>query len=485
MNQNSQFDHKHPSHQHQRDGAAGPALRSRSPLSHLRIWATAAGISLCLTASAADRAVRPASDVSYNGDGTSWAAATSNGGPGAYRGLPAGGSLIRGDTYYIAGGSYPGWTLNTPASSTTPITIKKATVASHGPSTGWSNSMGDTQATFSGMIQFTTRYWVFDGAVGGGPNPVGGSSSWKTGHGFKVTEKNSVPVIWVNGGGNVDISHVELQGAGRNGAGGNIGNDGLQIYGGSGPVTLSHAYMHSMGRCMFYHGGGSSSTMTASHLYTGQHESVGAEHSEWAILRSSALFTVRWSIITHTEGTGGVIAGDNGQTTAEIYGNVFFADGTSTWGTENNGLIAAFSTGSAAVNWKVYNNTFINIPSGLSIYGISGQSPSGNQARNNYYYLSTSHSPGSGWTQSYEHFQNSGSATGSSSTTGSGIPFANFANYDFRLNANTTAGTSLASPYNVDMFGKPRTSWTRGAIEFGTSQNVLPPSNPRVQISTP
>ena len=29
-----------------------------------------------------------------------------------------------------------------------------------------------------------------------------------------------------------------------------------------------------------------------------------------------------------------------------------------------------------------------------------------------------------------------------------------------------TAGTSLASPYNVDMFGCTRTNWTRGALEF-------------------
>ncbi len=384
-------------------------------------------------------------------------------------------NLQRGATYYVADGSYSGRTFSTAVSGTAPITIKKATVTNHGTDAGWNSTYGDGQAAFSGQLRFTTRYWIIDGVSGGGPG------SWKTGLGFKVTETSSTPVIHIDGGGNVDMSHIELQGAGDNGSAGGIGNDGFQVFGGSGPNTISYAYMHDTGRTMFYHGGGSTSAITASYIYTGKHESTSNEHSEWAVLRSTALFTVRWSVITHTEGTGGIIAGDNGQTTAEIYGNVFYNDGTSGWGTENNGLIAAFSSGSAAVNWKVYNNSFINIPSALSIYGVSGESPSGNQVRNNLYYLSTNHNPGFGWTQSFDHFVNSGSITGSSGTTGTGNPFAAYTAYDFRLINNTAAGTPLPAPYNVDALGNIRSTWTRGAYEFnGTTP---PPTTYTLSVS--
>lgn len=457
-------------------------INSRTSSSFKRLFAlftVACSLMAASDSLAADRHIRPSNDVTYNGDGTSWSAAASTGAPGAYKGLPSASTLIRGDVYYVADGAYPGQTFNRAASGTTPITIRKATLANHGSTTGWSDTFGDGQATFSSQLQFTTRYWVIDGVVGGGPPPSGsGTSTWKTGHGFKVTETRSTPVIWVNGGGNVDIRHIDLQGAGNDGAPGGIGNDGVQVYNGQGPVTLSHAYVHDMGRVMFYHGGGSAASISASHSYFGKHESVGAEHSEFAVLRSNALFTLRWSIITHTEGTGGIIAGDNGQTTAEIYGNVFYRDGSTIWGTENNGLIAAFSANSAPVNWKVYNNSFINIPSNLSVFGVAGQNPAGNEARNNIYYLSTNHRPGSGWTQSYEHFSNSGTATGSNSSTSSGDPFGDYISYNFRLKGNTPPGIPLPAPFNIDMYGRQRATWSRGAIELDDS-SLNPPTNLR------
>ena len=446
-------------------GGSWREIATRSLLA-LRIAALLSPLFVAFTAQAANICVGPS--ASGDGSGSNW----SN--KAAWSSL----SLSRGNSYYLEDGNYTGRTLSTPASGSTLIVIKKATAADHGVPTGWSDTMGDGQAAFSRQMQFTTRYWVFDGAVGGGPSAYGGGgTSWKTGYGFKVVETSSTPVIWINGGGNVDISHVELQGAGDNGSAGGTGNDGFQVFEGSGPNTITSAYIHDVGRCMFYHGGSSTGSITASYIYTGRHESSSGEHSEWAILRSSALFTLRWSIIMHTEGTGGIIAGDNGQTTAEIYGNIFYDDGTLNWGIANNGLIAAFSTGSATVNWKVYNNTFISIPSGLSVYGISGQNPSGNQARNNYYYLSLSHTPGSGWSQAFDHFQDSGVPSGTNATSGVGDPFVDYRGFNFALKANTAPGdTSVPSQYRTDMFG--RSGSTRGAIQFGGTTPPTPPPTP-------
>ena len=79
----------------------------------------------------------------------------------AYTSLPS--SMNRGATYYIADGSYSNNTFNTSASGTTLITVRKATQADHGTNTGWSSGYGDGQAIFSGSLQFTSPYWLFDG----------------------------------------------------------------------------------------------------------------------------------------------------------------------------------------------------------------------------------------------------------------------------------------------------------------------------------
>src|SRR5262245_59157235 len=57
-------------------------------------------------------------------------------------------SLTRGFTYFLADGSYPGYTFDDAASGTSVITLKKATVAEHGTNTGWSDAFGDGQAIF-------------------------------------------------------------------------------------------------------------------------------------------------------------------------------------------------------------------------------------------------------------------------------------------------------------------------------------------------
>ena len=62
----------------------------------------------------------------------------------AYSNLP--GSLTRGRTYYIAGGSYAAHTFADAESGTNQIVIKKATVADHGTSTGWQDSYASAQA---------------------------------------------------------------------------------------------------------------------------------------------------------------------------------------------------------------------------------------------------------------------------------------------------------------------------------------------------
>ncbi len=96
---------------------------------------------------AANYAVRSPNDCPYNGDGTSWACAESNGGIGAMNDIPH--HLTHGNTYYIAAGAYAGESIGDEAyTGTTWAYVRKATIAVHGINEGWIDSYASGQATF-------------------------------------------------------------------------------------------------------------------------------------------------------------------------------------------------------------------------------------------------------------------------------------------------------------------------------------------------
>lgn len=113
------------------------------------------------TAFAANKYVRDGATGANNG--SDWT--------NAYTSLPA--ILVRGDTYYIADGSYPSYTVDDAVSGTLYITIRKATNSDHGTDIGWNVLYGDGQAIFNygaqgSAITISTSYVDFDGVVGGG-----------------------------------------------------------------------------------------------------------------------------------------------------------------------------------------------------------------------------------------------------------------------------------------------------------------------------
>ncbi|MGZ3786733.1 MAG: hypothetical protein ACXVC3_19500, partial [Bdellovibrio sp.] len=80
-------------------------------------------------------------------------------------------TLIRGDTYYIAGGAYGPHTFSA-LNGTAYAYLKKATVASHGTATGWNDTFASGQAVFSGITAWIINmsYLDVDGVVGSGSN---------------------------------------------------------------------------------------------------------------------------------------------------------------------------------------------------------------------------------------------------------------------------------------------------------------------------
>lgn len=413
------------------------------------------------------------------GNGTDW--------NNAYPSLPA--TLVRGDTYYVADGSYPGRTFGTAVSGTTPITIKKATVADHGTTTGWVDSYGVGQASFTSGFVFASSYWVIDGQTGGGA-----ANKWGQAFGFKITEKGDGTAV-IKTGQNasgqsvtsnfITIRHVDLQGKGSvSGQGGSFSNDGLAIYGSSN-VTLSYFRMAGIGRCPFFI---SPSNLVVEHGWVQSYHGSSGVHSEvasiWGFASSVGDVTFRYNLFTDIQSTGGLMWDNSSNPSARlnVHGNVFYKPAGATW-QRANGVIGGWTSNSAFHNATVYNNTFVNVDQeSLSTLPTVY---SNNVAYNNLFYNSSSPSFAKFANHDYNHYINSGgnhAETNGSSAT-SGDPFVDLVGMDFRLKAASATGAVLAAPFNVDAWGKTRGAdgtFDRGAFEFGGGSTLLPPVNLRV-----
>jgi hypothetical protein len=404
----------------------------------------------------ATRYVRAGASGSNNG--TDWT--------NAYTTL-TGATKSRGDVIYVADGTYSGsHTFNTALSGATLITIKKATAADHGTETGWDSAFGDGVATF-GDFNFDTGYWVIDGQTGGGPG------SWNTGFGFKIVHSGATPLMDLSvDGDNVTVRHIELEGTLNSSGGGSIAQDAVAVRGAD-SFMLSYYYAHDLGRCVFFLVPAPNATIE--YGYTTTYTSTEAAHAAWASNWAGSFgthLTFRYNVITHIEGTGGIMydnaADHNSQ--LRVYGNVFYRATGATWSSDANGIIGSWAGGSGEdyYNARIFHNTFIGIP-GARVFTDFIIRSGDNEASNNLFYnVSAGIDYADIQTHDYSHYINSGGthSEANSTSAASGDPFVDYVNLDFRLTANTASGLSLSAPFNVDMLGNTRTTWTRGALEF-------------------
>jgi hypothetical protein len=417
-----------------------------------------------VSAQAADRYVRQG--ATGNGTGTDWT--------NAYPTLPA--TLVRGNTYYIADGSYGSYTFNDDASGTTPITIKKCTAGDHGTETGYNASYCDGQAVF-GALSFTRPYFVIDGATRNEGNWKDSSS-----YGFRVS--------------NFRASRLD---------GGHIGSDCS-----ADDITIRYVFTGSTGTTYAtkatssYYLGGFGGGSVACERWTisntlAQNFSLGivcagckgltVENSYWYIgwgkeairgQMDASDMTVRHSVFEDscqkdpndpTSGCTGEIASWSGTVAGwynnvRIYGNVFYK----TTNEPNSGGVIIIGgngttwTGVSASGARVYNNTiagFQTMQSGILVNGGSD-----NLCRNNLFFDTVT--------------TNVNCSTVSNTLDAASDPFVSYATGNFRLSAATTAGTSIASPYNTDLDGVIRGAdgnWDIGAYEYiaGGTTSLQPP----------
>lgn len=388
-------------------------------------------------------------------------------------------TFVRGNTYYVRSGDYTAFAdhvFSTAVSSTTLITIKKATVADHGTDTGWDNSYATGQALF-GRMEFTTGYWTIDGAS---------RTSLTAGHGIRITQGNGADVINVEGP-NVTVLYVEGVGGGNNGDGSWPNNDGISFRttGNGDNFRIAYSYLRDFGRCVIFCNQNVDDVIIE-HCYTGRYESTAGEHSEWASIWGGAgNWTIRYNTISYVEGTGGIIYDNVGHNTDPIYiyGNVFDESLDGPW-EASNGVIGGWdSAGAELYNARVFNNTFIGVT--VPIFAERDRAGSNGATNNLFYNCSDLGFPD--FNHNYNHFISSGGTfSESQGTSGSGDPFTSLATRDYTLTENTTAGLELSSPYNSDPAGSTRTTWTRGAYEFqsGGEPEPDPPSGLRIGTLT-
>jgi hypothetical protein len=436
------------------------------------------------SANAATHYIRQGGTASTSGTGAcrGWASAS------ACAQLPD--TLVRGDTYCIADGSYRARDLTTADSGTATITIKKAIdgdgTCDQGPN--WVNSYGAGQATFSGQWNVKTRNWIIDGARRNEAN-WGDDASY----GFRIV--GGVRAAPGDGGHpgpgcSADSVTWRYTAMGNESAGeGNADpNGGFYFASFSGPGSSS---------CENW-------TIERNHVFNVviplmcagcngfliQHNRLGESWGKEAIRgqHSFSSHIIRYNeFVDSCQGrdtcTGEIAAwGFNGSglyDNNQIYGNTFYKTGSKQQ-INTGGVIIIGGNGSSwlgapANNNVIYNNTIVGLgdfPGADWISSILVNGGSGNVCRNNLWYA-VADSGGAACNSSSNNLKVTSNPFVAYSRT-------SWAGTNLRLSGATASGVALTGAFSVDKSGVTRGAdgaWDLGAYEYRTG-GVNPPVPP-------
>ena len=427
-----------------------------------------------VSASAATRYVRPG--AAGNNSGTDWT--------NAYTSLPA--TLVRGDTYYLADGSYGGYTFDDAESGTQTITLRKAIESDHGTGTGWSSAYGDGRADF-GQATIIRDNYVFDGQRRDANWTFGSVSNYGIrfkGNGGKVIRLDNGSG---QGGDNLTFLYVDVEGNGRD-----TGQNDDAVYGltGNSNIIFRHSALHDVDRVIFLTRG-NWRNLTVDSCYMARNENNPTDHSELLSATSATDMVFINNVIEDIEGTA-IWAGLNDGTWdgAVFAGNTIRH--TATYNREGISAVIFVANDSSQTNFannvKFYNNTMVNLKGVWS--GVHIQAGSNNESKNNIWYNST-RLGSAGVTHGYNWYYNTQQDGDSSATkvvcTSGCNKFVSLDARDYRL---TTAlpGTALTMSENADMDGTARGAdgvWDRGAYEYGGATSGGPPLPPTLLPGTP
>jgi hypothetical protein len=445
------------------------------------IWAAGFAVFGAAVVDAASYCVRPG--ATGNGSGSDWT--------NAFTALPQ--DLVRGSTYYLADGTYGGYTFDDPVNGTLVITILKATSADHGPVTGWVDSFGDNKAVFPGNIYFSSGYYLFDGAVG----------EKRSGYGFEILETSDagnygcVLMNIVGAPSHITIRHTDIHRPSRDHMG-----DAIHAPNGPSFITVDSCYLHDLfgNFCNFV---GNASNILIENSYFVRNRSTPAWHSEAMMLRGVQHFIVRNNMFEDIQGTGVLVSGSGVAADWQVYSNVFNATPGGLWDAP---WILTDNFNDSITDVYFYNNLVNNMPNPIyggvqcdlgrgeivisnnifkdceAVYFAFGNANARIERSYNDFVDCVFGSMVDGPNSQDPNHLPYGPNERDVSTNGNPF-FVDEANGDFRLLAPTAPGKTLAAPYNIDVLGNARGAdgvWDRGAVEFGGTPPAPPkyPSRP-------
>jgi len=311
-------------------------------------------------------------------DGSDWANARA-GLPSsevhAYLDLPKA-ELVRGVTYFVATGKYPGYVLPNVAGDEL-ITIKKATGADHGTDTGFDAKLGDGEAVFeSGASAWVfapgAKHYLLDGQVGSGKSPGG--------YGFRLFSSagrgEGVAMITLDSSGtwddvgdvsDVEIRHVEIDWNNGTAAGPCGHSTGFEIGGAkpNGNFRVSDSFVHhASGGAAYLRNGSNYAFRNTYFQLMGDETESGAcpgkpDHGHW----ETFWITIDQDLLlegnTFEDAYG---AGQTGWVIMEakhvaVRKNLFFCSKAETCKVGGNGVVGAWSA-SSNTDVLITQNTF-------------------------------------------------------------------------------------------------------------------------------
>jgi hypothetical protein len=414
-------------------------------------------------------------------DGTSWEDAWTNW---------ASVTWTRGDTYYLAGGTYTGFT-NSTADTGSWITLKKANATDNENDAGWKVTYATDQALLTGassssagLVRLTYGHWEIDGVTGSG----------MTGHGIKIYNtlndgvNEPAPLLcFGNGQTPHRIHHVELAGTGHRtqvkGGDGIYQNNGSDQKG----THISECYIHGVDKNGVTFGNFTGTSYSDYGLLfennviqdTGGSTGVGwhGQGMQLAYAQNWKYNIIRGNTFSDIEGSGMIVFMDGGAMFNDVlvYNNVFYLTESTTHQVISPGVINNLG-GGLCTNLLIANNTF---------YNIGGAT---NKAQIMFYPLASNPSvylTNNVWescTFTMTNYVNSQGNNGYYGNTGAGVPsgtpgqvngasttFTSPGTYDFTLKPGgyaIGAGADLSSIFTTDFAGTTRYApWDIGAYQ--------------------
>lgn len=381
-------------------------------------------------------------------------------------------TLTRGNTYYLADGAYGGRTLSTALSGTSMINIVKACVGNTTVEAiaGWTSTLGDGQATFSGTVRCSTGYWLIDGYKGGGWTG-GAPDKTAANYGFSFSSV-AFPIEAHNSSANISnitfkrivaiapTADVEKRFFGT-------ANDTDNV----GFLTISYCYAYGFNGFTWGTAGGGIIHDGWVHEYNVFEDIYVTSTWHGELLHNNFGDIRNWHIrynwmegVRSGSTTPTMIIGALNDSAGPyfVYGNVFkdltFTDG---------GICAVENgQGTHSLSGTVYNNTFDNCTSPFSNVQIVGGAGNNSMTVHNNIFANMEVDEGTSGAFTYNGFYNTDGTPGSNNQIFGGDPFDNAY---YALTGHTTTGTTLSSPYDEDVFGHERGAdgfWDRGAIQF-------------------